>query len=152
MKRNFLLFGSLLSLTPLLAGCGGSPSVAEVRWELERRFPEVRFEPAEHVHLGRIPMGLLHGVARLAAHHEDAREGVAMFNQIQAVDFASYKVHNLPNLDRLTADTRFERELQSQGWSLLVRTREEKESTWVYVRGTEDGILRNLFEIGRAHV
>lgn len=147
MKRSLLGFAALLSLTFLLAGCGGSPTVSEVRWELERRFPEARFEPEEHVHLGRFTMGLLHGVVRLAAHDEDDREGAAIFRQINAVDVASYKVHNLPSLNGLAADPRFDRELQRHGWSLLVRTHEENESTWVYVRGGEDGVLNNLFVV-----
>jgi hypothetical protein len=147
MRRSLFGFVALLSLTSLLAGCGGSPTVSEVRWELERRFPQARFEPEEHVHLGRFTMGLLHGVVRLAAHDEDDREGVAMFRQIDAVDVASYKVHNLPSLDGLAADPRFDRELRKHGWSQLVRTHEADESTWVYVRGTEDGGLNNLFVV-----
>jgi Domain of unknown function (DUF4252) len=147
MKRSLFGFVALLSLASLLAGCGGSPTVSEVRWELEHRFPEARFEPEEHVHLGRFTMGLLHGVVRLAAHDEDDREGVEMFRQIHAVDVASYKVHNLPSLDGLAADPRFDRELRKHGWSQLVRTHEANESTWVYVRGTEDGILDNLFVV-----
>ena len=147
MKRSLLGFAALLSLASLLAGCGGSPTVSEVRWELERRFPEARFEPEEHVHLGRFTMGLLHGVVRLAAHDEDDREGVEVFRQIHAVDVASYKVHNLPSLDGLAADPRFDRELRKHGWSLLVRTHEANESTWVYVRGTQEGILDNLFVV-----
>jgi len=75
MKRSLFGFVTLLSLASLLAGCGGSPTVSEVRWELERRFPQARFEPEEHVHLGRFTMGLLHGVASLAAHDKDDREG-----------------------------------------------------------------------------
>jgi hypothetical protein len=146
MKRSLFSFAAVLSLASLLAGCGGSPTVSEVRWELQRRFPQARFEPEEHVHLGRFTLGLLHGVARLAAHDEDGREGVAMFRQIHSVDVASYKVRNLPDLDGLTSDTRFDRELKAHGWSLLVRTREADESTWVYVRGT-DGILSNLFVV-----
>ncbi len=147
MKRSLVGFAVLLSLASLLAGCGGSPTVSEVRWELERRFPEARFDPEEHVHLGRFTMGLLHGVARLAAHDEDARDGVEMFRQIRSVDVATYKVHGLPDLDHLAADTRFERALQRNGWSQLVRTREKDESTWVYVRGTEDGGFDNLFVV-----
>ncbi|MFL6232982.1 MAG: DUF4252 domain-containing protein [Thermoanaerobaculia bacterium] len=146
MKRSLFSFAAVLSLASLLAGCGGSPTVSEVRWELQRRFPEARFEPEEHVHLGRFTMGLLHGVVRLAAHDEDDREGVAMFRQINAVDVASYKVHNLPSLDGLAADPRFDRELRRQGWSQLVRTHEADESTWVYVRGTGD-TLDNLFVV-----
>src|SRR5947208_10743399 len=147
MKRSLVGFAALLSLASLLAGCGGSPTVSEVRWELEHRFPEARFEPEEHVHLGRFTMGLLHGVVSLAAHDEDDREGVAMFRQINAFDVASYKVHNLPSLDGLAADPRFDRELKAHGWSQLVRTHEANESTWVYVRGTPDGVLNNLFVV-----
>jgi hypothetical protein len=146
MKRNLFSFAALLSLTSLLAGCGGSPSVAQVRWELQRRFPEARFEPEEHVHLGRFTMGLVHGIVRLAANDDD-KEGAEIVSQIHGVDFASYKVHGLPDLDRLAGDTRFERQLKENGWSLMVRTREEHESTWVYVRSTPDGALRNLFVV-----
>ena len=145
MKRSLFGVAALLSLASLLAGCGGSPTVSEVRWELERRFPEARFEPEEHVHLGRFTMGLVHGVVRLAAHDEDDRQAREIVDQIHSVDVASYKVHNLPGLDGLAADPRFDRELQRHGWSLLVRTHEADESTWVYVRGGETGVLRNLF-------
>lgn len=147
MKRSLVGLVASLSLASLLAGCGGSPTVSEVRWELEHRFPEARFEPEEHVHLGRFTMGLLHGVVRLAAHDEDDREGVEMFRHINAVDVASYKVHNLPSLDGLAADPHFDRELKRHGWSQLIRTHEENESTWVYVRGTENGILDSLFVV-----
>jgi uncharacterized protein DUF4252 len=145
MKRSLFGVAALLSLASLLAGCGGSPTVSEVRWELERRFPEARFEPEEHVHLGRFTMGLVHGIVHLAAHDEDDRQAREIVDQIHSVDVVSYKVHNLPGLDGLAADTRFERELKAHGWSLLVRTREHDESTWVYVRGGETGVLRNLF-------
>jgi hypothetical protein len=147
MKRSLFGFAALLSLASLLAGCSGSPTVSEVRWELERRFPEARFEPEEHVHLGRLTMGLLHGVVRLAAHDEDDREGVEMVRQIHSVDVASYKVHNLPALDGLVADPRFDRQLKAHGWSQLIRTHEANESTWVYVRGGDDGTLSNLFVV-----
>ena len=148
MKRSLFGFATLFSLASLLAGCGGgSPTVSEVRWELERRFPEARFEPEEHVHLGRFTMALARGVVHLVAHDEADREDMAMLNQIHAVDVGTYRVHNLPDLDRLATDTRFERELKKNGWSLLARTREENESTWVYIRGTQEGVLDNLFVV-----
>jgi hypothetical protein len=129
MKRKLLSFAALLSLASLLAGCGGSPSVEQVRWELQRRFPEARFDPDEHVRLGHFSMGLLHGFLHLAAH------------------FASYKVHALPDLDALAGDTRFERRLAEDGWSLMVRTREKAERTWVYVRNGPGETLTNLFVV-----
>ncbi|HTG31896.1 MAG TPA: DUF4252 domain-containing protein [Thermoanaerobaculia bacterium] len=147
MKRGLLSFVALVSLSSLLAGCGGSPTVQQVRWELQRRFPEARFEPEEHVHLGRISMGLVHGFVNLAASDKDDREGRDFVRQIHGVDFASYKVRNLPDLTSLTSDTRFESQLKQNGWSLMVRTREEHESTWIYVRSTPDGAIRNLFVV-----
>ena len=145
MKR-LLSFAVLLSLASVLAGCGGSPSVEQVRWELQRRFPEARFVPDEHVHLGRLSMGLVHGFLRLAS-REDHDQGIEIASQIQAVNFASFKVHALPDLDRLAGDTRFERQLGDNGWSLMVRTREKAERTWVYVRSDPEGRLRNLFVV-----
>jgi hypothetical protein len=148
MKRKLLPFAALLFLAPLLAGCGGSPSVEQVRWDLQRRFPEARFDPDEHVHLGRLSMGLVHGIVRLAAgHDDDAKDGMEIVDQIQSVDFASYKVHALPDLDRLAGDSRFERRLAEDGWSPLVRTREKNERTWVYVRIDPTGSFRNLFVV-----
>ena len=147
MKRGLFSFVALLSLSSLLAGCGGSPTVQQVRWELQRRFPEARFVPEEHVHLGRFSMGLLRGFVRLAANDDHDREGMEFISQVHAVDVASYKVRNLPDLNSLTSDTRFESQLKQNGWSLMVRTREEHESTWIYVRGTPDGGIRNLFVV-----
>jgi hypothetical protein len=147
MKRSLFSVVTLLSLSSLLAGCGGSPTVDQVRWELQRRFPEARFVPEEHVHLGRISMGLLHGFVRLAANDDDDREGMELVSQIHGVDFASYKVRDLPDLNGLAGNTRFESRLKQNGWSLMVRTREEHESTWIYVRSTPDGAVRNLFVV-----
>jgi len=147
MKRGLFSFVAMVSLSSLLAGCGGSPTVQQVRWELERRFPEARFVPEEHVHLGRISMGLVHGFVNLAASDKDDREGRDFVRQIHGVDFASYKVRNLPDLNSLTSDARFESQLKRDGWSLMVRTREEHESTWIYVRSTPDGAVRNLFVV-----
>ncbi|HEX4494426.1 MAG TPA: DUF4252 domain-containing protein [Thermoanaerobaculia bacterium] len=148
MKRKLLPFAALLSLASLLAGCGGSPSVEQVRWDLQRRFPEARFDPDEHVHLGRLSMGLVHGIVRMAARHDDdARDGMEIVDQIQSVDFASYKVHALPDLDRLAEDGRFERRLAANGWSPIVRTREKRERTWVYARLDPAGSFRNLFVV-----
>lgn len=147
MKRRLFLFVALLSLSSLLAGCGGSPTVQQVRGELQRRFPEARFVPEEHVHLGRFSMGLLRGFVRLAADDDKDRGGLEFVSQVHGVDFASYKVQNLPDLNSLASDARFESQLKQNGWSLMVRAREEHESTWIYVRSTPGGAIRNLFVV-----
>ena len=134
---------ALVATSALLAGCGGSPSVEEVHRELQSRFPHARFEPVEHVHLGRISLGLLHGLVRFAA-DDDAS---TIVSSIGGVDYASYKVRDLPDLDGLAGSPRFAEQLARTGWSLMVRTRENAERTWVYVRSDEKGELRNLFVV-----
>jgi len=145
MKRNLLLLGSLLSLNALLAGCGGAPSVEEVRLELQHRFPHARFEREEHVHLGRISMAFVHGVMRLVPDTVEARDIVS---PIDRVDMATYRVHDLPDLDRLSGETRFERQLARAGWSNTIRAREADGSrTWLFTRADSEGSLRNLFVV-----
>ena len=148
MTRHAALLLSLLALfaaTVLLAGCGGSPSVEEVHQELQHRYPQARFEAVERVHLGRISLGLLHGLVRMTADDDQAS---TIVSGIGGVDYASYKVHGLPDLDGLAGSPRFERQLAQSGWSLMVRTREANgERTWVYVRNDEQGALRNLFVV-----
>lgn len=147
MQRHAARLLSLLALfsaAALLTGCGGSPTVEEVHQELQSRFPHARFEPQEHVHLGRISLGLLHGLVRLAA---DDDEASTIVSGIGGVDYASYKVRDLPDLDGLAGSPHFAQQLAQSGWSLMVRTREDAERTWVYVRSDEQGALRNLFVV-----
>jgi hypothetical protein len=144
VKRSVVLLSALLSLSSLLAGCGGSPSVEQVRWELQRRFPEARFEREAHVHFGRISLGLLRGLVRMVPGKVDGQE---LLNEIYRLDVATYAVSSLPDLDRIQGETRFEDELARDGWSMTVRTREEDERTWLFTRGDEAGALRNLFVV-----
>jgi hypothetical protein len=148
MKRNPFVLGSFLTLTALLSGCGGAPSVEEVRWEIQHRFPEARFEREDHVHLGRFSMAFVHGIVRLAARNEKDEEGTRIVSAIHSVDVATYKVHGLPDFARLTGDTSFERQLARAGWSTMIRTREGNgDRTWVFTHAGSQGSLSNLFVV-----
>jgi uncharacterized protein DUF4252 len=143
MKIRLIPF---LFLLPLIAlGCaGGAPSVDAVRWEIQRRMPEARFELEEHVRLGRISMGLIHGLVRMAPGDNDGRE---MINDVHRVEVATYKVISLPDLDRFEGQTGFERDLTRSGWTLAVRTREAGERTWMFLHTDSGGALSNLFVV-----
>jgi hypothetical protein len=147
MQRHAALLLSLLAASSLLIGCGGSPSVEEVHRELQSRFPHARFEPVEHVHLGRISLGLLHGLVRMTDAGDGDDQASTIVSGIGGVDYASYKVRDLPDLDGLAGSPRFAQQLARSGWSLMVRSRENAERTWVYVRSDEKGALRNLFVV-----
>lgn len=145
MKRSVVPFVLFLSLSSLLAGCAGStPSVDTVGWEIQRRFPEARFEREEHFHLGRVKMGLLRTLVRMVP---GKVEGQEFLSSIHNVEVATYRVHSMPDLDRLTSDTRFERQLAKNGWTPMVRTREDNERAWIFVRTGPAGALHNLFVV-----
>ena len=142
MKRSVIPSVALLCLAFLFAGCGESPTVSEVRWELQRRFPEARFESEEHIRLGRITLGLVRGLVRMVP---GKIEGQEILNEIHRVEVATYKVSALPDLDRITQETRFESDLARAGWSMALRARDGDSHTWLFVREHPDGTMRNLF-------
>jgi hypothetical protein len=138
MKRAIVLCLALLGL----AGCGSSPSVEQVRWEIERRFPEARFDLEERVHLSRFSLGLIRGLVRMVPGRVEGQE---FLNAVRRLDVATYRVSALPDLDRIQGETRFERQLARAGWEMTVRVREEDSRTWIFTRGDEADALRNLF-------
>jgi len=145
MRRKAVLFPSLLLLSGLFTGCFfGAPSLQQVRWELQRRFPEARFERQESFHLGRLSMGLIRGIVRLVPGEVEGREIVSSLRRIEV---ATYRVSSLPDLDRIQGETRFEDQLARDGWSMAVRTREEGSHAWIFLRSDEAGALRNLFVV-----
>jgi uncharacterized protein DUF4252 len=142
MKRSVIPSVALLSLAFLLIGCGESPSVSAVRWELQRRFPNARFESEEHVRLGRISLGLVRGIVHMVPGRVEGQE---ILDEIHRVEVATYKVSSLPDLDRIAEETRFESELARTGWTMALRARDEDSRTWLFVREHPDGTMRNLF-------
>jgi hypothetical protein len=144
VKRSVVPFVLFLSLSSLFAGCGSTPSVDTVGWEIQRRFPEARFEREEHFHLGRVKMSLLRGLVRMVP---GKVEGQEFLSRIHSVEVATYRVLSMPDLDRLASDTRFEKQLAQNGWTPMIRTRDEDERAWIFVRTDPAGALRNLFVV-----
>lgn len=144
MKRSVVLSVLFLSLSSLLVGCSGAPSVQTVGWEIQRRFPEARFEREEHFHLGRISLGLLRGLVRMVP---GKVEGQEFLTRVHGLEVASYRVSSMPDLDRLAGDTRFEKQLTQAGWTMAVRARDEESRSWVFLRADPAGALRNLFVV-----
>ena len=71
-----LILAALATL--FLAGCRGTPSVAGLRWEIERQMPGIDLERESHLRLGRFTFGVLKRVALWAMDDdEEAREIVA---------------------------------------------------------------------------
>lgn len=144
MKRNAVSLFALLSLASLAAGCAGTPTVDQVRWEIERRVPEATFEEEEHIALGRISLGLARGLFRMVP---GRMEGQAALTSIHRIEVATYRVSDLPDLADVDRKLRFEKRLAESGWAMTVRTRDERSRAWMFVRDNGKGALRNLFVV-----
>lgn len=144
MNPKAVSLAGLLSLAALAAGCAGSPSVDQVRWEIQRRVPEARFEQEEHIALGRLSMGLIRGLIRMVPGEMEEQE---MVTSIKRLEVATYRVSDLPDLTEIDSKLRFEKRLAEDGWAMTVRTREAGSRAWVFLRDDGHGALRNLFVV-----
>lgn len=138
----------LLLALPLL-GCGaGSPSVDTVRWEIERRIPEARFERESHIRLGRITLGLARRIVHLIDSDNPGDPGTKVLDDVRRIEVATYRVHSLPDLEhRLDGQTGFEQALARSGWTMVLRERDHGSRTWIFLRTDAQGALSNLYVV-----
>lgn len=146
-KAVLLLFALLVGL--LVAGCKDTPSATGVKWEIERQIPGVQLEREFHLRLGRFSMAFLRKIALWALDEddEDDRQARAILSGVRRLDVATYRVRSLPEPEKLDGPYRFERRLAENGWTMVVRVRDEDERTWVFTREDERGALRNLYVV-----
>ena len=137
--KLLLLAAALLSL----AACKESPSVSSVRFEIERQVPEARFEKEFHLRLGRMSLAMIRPFARWAL-AEDDHEARLLLNGVRRIDIGTYRVLSLPDVDALLPSQRLQDRLTRNGWTALVRTREDEELTLVFTR-EDEGKIRGLF-------
>ena len=136
---SFALFVALLPL----GGCKDSPSVASVKWELERNFPDTRFEREFHIRLGRFSLGLTKSIARWALDDDD--EARVILTNLKRVEVGVYRVVSLPDPEELKRSYDFEKLLERKGWISTVRVADGGEQTWVFHREDDRGQITGLF-------
>jgi Domain of unknown function (DUF4252) len=134
----------LLLAASTLTACSGVPAAETVRAEIEHQLPGARFEPAEHLRLGRLSLGLLHWLAGFDHDRED-QDSVAMFRAISSVEIATYKVRSLPPLEDFRLPEGFEHRLREAGWLTLLRSEEKNEHTWILYRGESLEAIRDFY-------
>jgi hypothetical protein len=142
----------LLLAAAALAACAGPPSAEVVRLEIERQLPGARFVPEEHLRLGRFSLGLVRWLAGFDHDKEDEKD-IALFRAISGVEIATYKVRSLPALDGFRLPVELEHRLHEEGWTLMVRSEEKDEHTWVLYRGARGAganapeVIRDLYVV-----
>ncbi len=93
-----LRFLTLTLGTVLLSGCLlSAPHLDPVRHDMEARIPGVVLEPQIHLHLGRMSLGLVKGITRLAMDEGDAEEEelINLMRHVKGVEVAIYETESL---------------------------------------------------------
>jgi hypothetical protein len=141
--RGPIVLALSLLLALQLGACKATPSVDEVRAEIEERFPGASFEPDVHLRLGPIGMGLVHWLAGMAGEPND--KNLAMARAIRRVEIATYKVRSLPAADEMRWSPGFERRLAQAGWTAVLRVAEQGDRTWLFYRGDQGAAISDLY-------
>lgn len=123
--------------------CSESPSVTAVRHDIESRIPEARFEKEFHIRLGRFALGVIKPFARMAL--DEGEEEMDWLRAVKRVEVGTYRVVSLPETMTLEPPPDLQRKLEKSGWSTLVRTKEDGETTLVLLREDQEGEIRGLF-------
>lgn len=156
-------FPPLLTLAPVVAtvlatvsvggltGCAGTgPSIHTVRRGIEQQLPHAHFEPETQLTLGRVSLGLAKKLFRMVADDEEEEELSFLF-ALKKVEVGIYRVRlSRAEQEALTLPRSFERALRRGGWETLVRTRDDDEHTWVFLRPENrphSKILRSLYVV-----
>ena len=77
-------------------------------------------------------------------------EGTEILSHMSRVEVVTYTVNPASNCgDRPSLDS-FEEDMATRGWSILVKERDEGDTSWVFARGDAEGDLDGLFVVAFA--
>lgn len=141
MLRYRWLLAAWLLLVPTLTGCFYSREIVHLKRDLEREYPEARFERTVIVRVGTGTFRTLGWLIQLAPDDEAELVG-GYLRDIRRVKVGVYEVDNLPPL-RALAIPRLPR-FQEEGWEVAVKVREDDEVAWILYR-ERYGTVRDLY-------
>ena len=135
----------LLVAAAVLVACKDSPAVSTVRAQLEREIPGAEFEKEFHLRLGGMSLGLGKKLAGWAL--ADDEELSQLMKSVKRVDIGTYRVVSLPPLEQVEPPSGLMSTLGRSGWSLMLRSQDDGERIWIFVRQDEEGGLRNIYVV-----
>lgn len=131
----------LLGLAVVLSGCFYSRELAHLRHDLERAYPEARFDREVEVSLGPPALHTLGWLARRVP-EDEAQQAANYLHEVKRIKVGVYKTRHLPPLDEV--DLPRLRRFREDGWQVAVRAREPDEMVWVLYRERHDAV-RDLY-------
>jgi hypothetical protein len=139
--KSKIYFLALISLIGL-SGCIGSGNMTQVRNDLDEQLTGVRFKRVVGIQTGPLTLGLARFVTSFI---DDAREARSL---MRTVTFAHVRVYEV--IGRLKGQEvrtpRTLRDLQENGWNMLVKVREEDSNVWI-MSHDRFGDVRDLYMV-----
>lgn len=121
------IIGLALALT-LCSGCLWAPDLDRVRRDIQRQLPGVSFHREIALSFGPAGIGLARLLVNLVPDTEEARP---YLSDVSRVTVAVYEAKNVPRGFSLKTPEELKRLRDSDGWELVVKTRDESGATWV---------------------
>jgi len=144
LSKTLLLLAFLFPATLAAAG-KKMPSAQSICDEIQQGIPGARFERESHLRLGRVALTFVKPIVRLALDEDD--EARAIVRNINRVDIATYRVVELPGTVDISVLRKIESRMTDNGWSKIVRSREDDDNTWVFSRHRDDGSITGIFVV-----
>ena len=143
LYRSGLLTLALVLVAVSLTGCIYSREIAQTRRDLERHYPDARFDREIVINVGPSSLHTLGWLAGLAP-EDEAQMARDYLYEIDRVKVGIYRVERLPDLDDFDppALQRFER----GGWEVAVKARQDDGVVWVLYR-ERYGAVRDMYAI-----
>lgn len=131
LNRIFIPLVLLGTAVLMLSGCLYSREIAHTRRDIERHYPDARFEREIIVSLGPGTLRTLGWIAGLVP-EDEGRMARAYLGEIERVKVGVYRTEYLPSLEDMDLPTlrRFERD----GWEVAVKVRQDDEMVWLLYR------------------
>lgn len=140
-RRRFCLLALLLA--PLLSGCLYSREIAGTRRDIERAYPEARFDREMVVSLGPLSLRTISWITGMVD-DEEARMARDYLRTMQRIKVGVYRTEQMPDLETLEMPEL--RRFKRNGWETALRFRDEGEMGWVFYRPYRDTV-RDLYVV-----
>lgn len=131
-----IVIAFLIAAGGTLSGCLWAPELANVRRDIERQIPQVRFDKEIELSLGPLTLALARVVTRFIP---DAREARSYLRDVRRIQIAVYNAQDLPSTAGVEMPAPL-RDLQAKGWVTAVKLRDGEELVWVLYRLENDSV------------
>ncbi len=139
----------LVPVAMMSSGCVTARTASHVTSVLENEIPELSLDREFGLTLGRISLSMVRTVLRMTD-DEDSEEALMFLKGVRRAEVGVYRVTAPYSTDSVPQLASIGRRFTRDGWSNIVRTRDDGDHTWIYSKTDPEGDLRGLLVVDLA--